>query len=637
VTDTSSLSQYPTNETTSDRAARLLAGNSKRSLTRLGKIGPFALWPIQKEDPKRGARPPQWLQSVSQIFDFKWYEKCHGLLNKGKQRTLEHYLTHHAEAGVEPNPFFDSRYYRKTYVTPGDTRSSLEHYCEIGQKAGHQPHPAWLEDVYLATNWDVDSAVRADAYSSGYAHFCEFGSKELLAGRTRLLPLKSASKVTFFDEAAYLNERPSVRNQVDNGIVDSGLEHWFRKGFYEFETVLPSDLSQVSLKCIESKPGVPRNGARDIVIYAHYDPDAIVGEHVYLHLKSLIANDCDIVFVSPGYRAEDEQKLLNLCRAVIKKSDTGRDFGSWYLALTHLGMDYFDEYEFLIFANDSVYWPSTDANSLFNAMRTMRFDFWGAVDTHEHVYHVQSWFLAFNGKARQLVTAFLSKFKNNPELPKQVQIREYECWLTQEAIRQQLSVGAYCSIDDIRERLTKRPTHTMADQLIKVHSTNPSHSAWDLMIRDYDLPALKVELLRDNPRGIDNISSWKDIVAPALVSPIVAHLQRAKRTHVNRLTQTARPPRASDQLRILSTHEGVGFKEEKHLVLLAHYDPQNILDPHVIRIIEGLHAVSADIVLISGSLDQQSLRLAQGLVSEVILKTDTGRDFGSWYLALKEH
>jgi hypothetical protein len=75
------------------------------------------------------------------------------------------------------------------------------------------------EQFYLATNLDVQAAVKAGTFSSGREHFEKFGLKE---GRVSLSPQ--------YEEAAYLRKYPDVAKAVENGLFSSGIEHYIQIG-----------------------------------------------------------------------------------------------------------------------------------------------------------------------------------------------------------------------------------------------------------------------------------------------------------------------------------------------------------------------------------------------------------------------
>jgi hypothetical protein len=70
-------------------------------------------------------------------------------------------------------------------------------------------------------------------------------------------------------------------------------------------------------------------------------------------------------------------------------------------------------------------------------------------------------------------------------LTKWGQIREYEVGITAMARAAGLSVGAYISIDDIREEVIRQPgLHRWGPTLqAGLGDINPTHDLWDLIIR----------------------------------------------------------------------------------------------------------------------------------------------------------
>ncbi len=73
----------------------------------------------------------------------------------------------------------------------------------------------------------------------------------------------------------------------------------------------------------------------------------------------------------------------------------------------------------------------------------------------------------------------------------------------------------------------RRPSVRQSGDLTKA---NPTHYFWKELITKHRMPFLKVELLRDNPAGID-ISGWEEVVKSCSnynVDLIKRHLARVK-------------------------------------------------------------------------------------------------------------
>ena len=94
-----------------------------------------------------------------------------------------------------------------------------------------------------------------------------------------------------------------------------------------------------------------------------------------------------------------------------------------------------------------------------------------------------------------------------------------------------LAVGALCSIDTINNDVLTNPRLSQWRSFLQVGRChiNPSHALWDLLIARYGCPALKIELLRDNPLGLDT-RGWVSLAASPSLNPIVQrHLDRMKK------------------------------------------------------------------------------------------------------------
>ena len=63
-------------------------------------------------------------------------------------------------------------------------------------------------------------------------------------------------------------------------------------------------------------------------------------------------------------------------------------------------------------------------------------------------------------------------------------------------------MGAYASYLDVVAKASKK----------YLHPVNPTHFYWDVLIRDFGVPFIKIELIRDNPSKIENINEWMNLL-----------------------------------------------------------------------------------------------------------------------------
>ena len=134
-----------------------------------------------------------------------------------------------------------------------------------------------------------------------------------------------------------------------------------------------------------------------LAVFAHWDKDAVVDPYVIHHLEAL-SRLCDIIFVSdsplPG---EELDKVRALTIARIAEPHGEYDFGSYKMGYLYAA-DCLEDYEELVFVNDSCFGPFSPLEDMWRTMDGRECDFWGMLE-HYHTtvdrWYVQSYFLVF--------------------------------------------------------------------------------------------------------------------------------------------------------------------------------------------------------------------------------------------------
>jgi hypothetical protein len=134
-------------------------------------------------------------------------------------------------------------------VKAGTYKSGWDHYSQKGIAEGRSeqfPPTGYSEEKYLAANPDVAKAVHLGTsalYLSGLEHYVRNGLAE---GRT-LAPANytvgAVSGGAAFDEQAYLAANPDVAVAVKNGVYGTGWEHYLAKvvgGAHEVRSLAPT-------------------------------------------------------------------------------------------------------------------------------------------------------------------------------------------------------------------------------------------------------------------------------------------------------------------------------------------------------------------------------------------------------------
>lgn len=127
------------------------------------------------------------------------------------------------------------------------------------------------------------------------------------------------------------------------------------------------------------RPGAlpPATGPRRICLYAAYDADGIVDDYVLHYLREL-SRHADVYYLADGVMPRAElAKLEGVTVAAWSIPHARYDFGSFSLLATELvGWETIDQYDELLFANDSCYLLRS-LDETFARMDSRAADWWG--------------------------------------------------------------------------------------------------------------------------------------------------------------------------------------------------------------------------------------------------------------------
>lgn len=219
-----------------------------------------------------------------------------------------------------------------------------------------------------------------------------------------------------------------------------------------------------------------------VVIFAHYDEDLLIREHVLYYLKGLRDVASTIIFVSDSDLPQDElKKLTSLVDFEIIGRHGEYDFGSYkrgFLFALRRGL--LDSQAFCCFANDSCYGPLFPFAPIFFEMMQRKESFWGITENYFRFRlprpHLQSFFLVFKCEVF-MSEAFISFISDvRPQVTKADIIDAYEVGLTNHLLRSGFSYSSFIPRDPKKSNLIK--------------------SRWVSLVRDYQCPLLKRSLYR---------------------------------------------------------------------------------------------------------------------------------------------
>lgn len=291
-----------------------------------------------------------------------------------------------------------------------------------------------------------------------------------------------------------------------------------------------------------------------VAIFVHYDPDGIVQPFVATYVRSLHALGFSVVFVTnSGRLAPASEALLRpLCSAILIRRNIGYDFGAMRDGLRHAALPR-DNTEMALIVNDSVYGPLGDMRGMVERIDFDEADVWGATESYQTRYHLQSFFIAVGRKALES-KAWASFWKSvRPVRAKLWVILNYEVGMTRALLKDGLRCAAVYPYKELLARIDPTPladakreevdetdpfvinrrTHLSRMLYSASHRMpmNPTAELWRQLLES-GFPFLKRELLRDNPAGVIDVADWRDLTRDkfqADLAPIEHDLQRVLR------------------------------------------------------------------------------------------------------------
>lgn len=270
---------------------------------------------------------------------------------------------------------------------------------------------------------------------------------------------------------------------------------------YFLESILYSFSLNKKQKITSIKTPLLIQRKKNICVFSHYDKNAIIQEYVVFYLKSIFEAGCNIIFVTTSpIDSVNQEKILEFSDHIIIRENIGLDFCSYKIGIESISD--FDQYEKLILANDSVYGPFYPISELINFGEKDSLDIWGATDSYELSYHIQSYFLVFSQKAKASKKFDLFWRNVKSRRFKWSLIYEYEVGGSQYFLKNGFKLGALCSYDFI--------SRDIAINKILEKMPNMTLSIWDHLIRENRYPFIKRMLLTINPYNVNN--KWMLVV-----------------------------------------------------------------------------------------------------------------------------
>ena len=256
----------------------------------------------------------------------------------------------------------------------------------------------------------------------------------------------------------------------------------------------------------------------DVAVFVHFDPDGRVQPRVSRYLQALRDAGLSVVVASNAetLRSEDEAALRGLCDGYLLRRNVGYDFGAMREALSFWRLPRPDTHSVLL-VNDSVLGPFAPLRPLLDRIDFAQADVWGATDSPQRGYHLQSYFVAV-GRAALTHPAWAAFWSDvRPAHSKEWVIGRYEIGLSQRLIAAGLRGRAlfpYTSLvaqlpDEVPVSEAHARQLAMSRRIVARGGVlNPTAHLWRELLRA-GFPFVKRELLGRNPGGILDTSEWR--------------------------------------------------------------------------------------------------------------------------------
>jgi hypothetical protein len=214
---------------------------------------------------------------------------------------------------------------------------------------------------------------------------------------------------------------------------------------------------------------------------------------------------------------------------VLHRTNAGWDFASWIVGMSELGAA-LDNVDRLVLTNDSAFAPLQPLQPMFDSAAAAGLQVWGATDSWQHEWHLQSYFLVLS-QAAVGHAAFRSFVREYP-MPstKWAVVRRGELGFTRAFTTTNLELGAVFPYTDVARAWASAydsvPAEAIDQDVAAVlalvrrrFALNPTHAFWDTLIEQFGSPFLKRELVVGNDSYVPTLSRLREVLGRLGVDP----------------------------------------------------------------------------------------------------------------------
>ncbi len=155
-----------------------------------------------------------------------------------------------------------------------------------------------------------------------------------------------------------------------------------------------------------------------LAIFVLYDKEGIFYEYVFSLIEELRTVSNRIICVINGkVKVQYHDRLIKECDDIVVRENVGFDAGAYkHILLDYLKDGELNQYDELIFCNDTFFGPFVPFKNIFNEMSDRVCDYWGIGYLSYGIFsHIQSYFLVFK---QPIIEQALLSFFNNLQLNK---------------------------------------------------------------------------------------------------------------------------------------------------------------------------------------------------------------------------
>ncbi|MCI1726466.1 MAG: rhamnan synthesis F family protein [Lachnospiraceae bacterium] len=119
------------------------------------------------------------------------------------------------------------------------------------------------------------------------------------------------------------------------------------------------------------------------VIYYIYDHEGIVDDYIIHALHEFQENNSTILVVANGFLTDESmEKLSAVSDGLLTRTTIGGRAGAFREAMYYIGFRELEQYNEVIFTDDSLFGPIFPLSEMLNEMESRKVDFWGLVKHH---------------------------------------------------------------------------------------------------------------------------------------------------------------------------------------------------------------------------------------------------------------